>query len=253
MRALFLALLVWLCWINVVQAEASLVASTGSARTIPKDRLELSLFQPWRYGVTDTLELSAQPLMFLVPQLEAKVAWWSQERVTIGTRQRISYPTPLLKTVAKEGSFGLLPKTSKIPQAIILDLEALLTLEVAPSHLLTAWMGGSVAPRGSADNMPLLDFPFLYSRFAVLKTTAVYRLGVDYSGQLGRYFRIAADFKVFVLPVVAGGYSFEPGASLRWLLAKHVALEGGGRLEFAKFPAGNQFHYLPYVDVLLAW
>ena len=253
MRAIGLALLAALFAVNMARAQASLVASSGSARTIPKDRLELSLFQPWRYGLTENVELAAQPLMFLVPQIEAKVAWWSHKRVTLGTRQRMSYPTPLLNTLATDGALGLLPKTSHIPQAVILDLDGLLTTEIAPSHLLTAWIGASVAPRGSTDSMPLLDFPFLYSRFAVLKTAAVYRVGVDYSGQLGKHLRMAADIKVFVLPVIAGGYSFEPGLSLRWLLAKHVAVEGGGRVEFARFPAGNQFHYLPYVDLLLAW
>jgi len=253
MRVLGLALAVVLICVDLAQAQSSLVVSSGSAQTIPKNRLELSLFQLWRYGVSDKVEIAAQPLMFLVPQIEAKVAWWSQKHVTLGTRQRVSYPTPLLNTLATDGAFGLLPKTSRIPQSVIFDLDGLLTVEVAPRHMLTPWIGASVAPRGSTANMPLLDFPFLYSRFAVLKTTAVYRVGVDYNGYLGDHLRLAADIKVFVLPVIAGGYSCEPGLSLRWLAAKHVALEGGGRMEFARFPAGNQFHYLPYVDVLLAW
>lgn len=239
---------------STARAQPSLVTSTNSAQTVPKGRFELGLFQPLRYGLTERVELSTVPLLVaLMPQVEAKVRWLSQGHYSIATRQGVSYPSPLLHVLAREGSFGLLPKTSKIPTAFIFDIDGLFTRKLCEEHLLTALLGASAAPRGSTARMPLLDFPFLYARFAVLKTAAVYRLGLSYSGALHARIRASADVKYFILPVIHGGFSVEQGASLRFLLAKHVALEAGARLEYARYPSGLQFHYLPFLDVLVAW
>ena len=133
-----------------------------------------------------------------------------------------------------------------------MDADLLLTLNFARDEWLTFWVGGSVAPRGSTARMPLLDFPFLYARYAVLKTTAVARLGIDYDLPLSQALRFRFDAVYFYLPVIDAGFSVELGGSLRWLVTRRWALEAGARLEVARYPAGTQFHAVPFVDLLLA-
>ncbi|MDH5675322.1 MAG: hypothetical protein OEZ06_24590 [Myxococcales bacterium] len=253
MSRLFAALLcLWAIFCGRALAEP-LVVSSDSTRTLPEGRIETGVFQPVRYGLHDGLELSSHILMLVNPQLQAKWRFFERGRYSSAAVGRLSYPKPLLDLLAGEGALGLLPEDSRVPQVLVLDMDALATAEWMPEQLLTLSAGISVAPRGSAEGMPLLDFPFLYARFAVLKTTAVYRAGLGYEAMLGARFRLAADVKLFFLPVVDGGFSLEPGLSLRWLLAEHVALEAGARFEYARYPPGMQFHYLPFIDALFAW
>jgi len=237
-----------------VGAQEPVIASSGDAHTVAAHRLQVGLIEPLRYGVSDDVELFTQPLLIvLVPQIGVQVQWFSDERYAIATRHRLSYPKPLLDTLAKEGSFGLLPASSRIPVAVVVDLDALFTAQLAPAHRVSAMTGLSVAPRGSSHEMPLLDFPFLYSRFAVMKTTAVLRLGGRYDVRLGARVQMTVDAQYFYLPVIDGGFSFEPGAAARFVVGRHIALELGLRLAYAHYPAGDQFHYLPFADVICAW
>lgn len=227
--------------------------SGDTALTVPAGRIEFGLFHQLHWGVTDDVELAAHPaLFFLMPHVEAKVLWYRGEPFYIASRHRLSYPTILLGLLATEGAGGLLPADTDVPQALIIDTDLLATLAFADSHFATLEAGLSVAPRGSGD-MPLLDFPYLYPRFSVLDTTANVRAGGGIEGQVGEHFAYGLDLDFWWLPAVSGGYAVEHGLNLTWRFSDDHALTGGYRLSHARYPAGNQVHWLPYVDVLLGF
>jgi hypothetical protein len=82
---------------------------------------------------------------------------------------------------------------------------------------------------------PLLDTLAKQGRFGLLPAKAT------------------ADLQSFVLPVIYGGVGIEPSVSARVLPSTYVELEAGSPFEYARFPAGLQFHYLPFLDVVCAW
>jgi hypothetical protein len=226
--------------------------STNSAWTLPRGRWELGLFGASRVGVTDRVELAVHPLLFFaLPHAEAKLRLFEHGDLTFASRHRLSYPTWFLKLVSKEGSGGLLPATTDVPQALQLESDAIGSWRWAPDQLATLGWGLAVAPSESTRDLPLLDFPFLYPRFAALHAWGVPRMWLSFDGRvLGPVYH-ALDARWYVLPLadVEGAYAFESGVAIEYRFGSSVALRLGTRTSIARYPIGTRFHYLPYVDV----
>jgi len=225
--------------------------STRGALTIPKGRWELALFATSRYGLADGLELSVQPFVFFtLPHAGLKLRLLERGPLTLSLAPRVSYPSPFLSLVSREGAGGLLPETTDVPFAIQLELEAIASYRFAAEHLASARLGLAVAPHAHSDDLPLLDFPFLYPRFAALYTTVVPRLGLGAEGPVAAGFRYAVDVSAYLLLLdVIDGYAIEPAAELEYRFGDHVALAAGVRTSVARYPVGTRFHYLPYLDL----
>jgi hypothetical protein len=239
--------------------EASFAASRSwggpSALTVPKGRLELGLLQSSRYGLTDRVELSIHPLWFFaLPHAEAKFRYLQQGEFALAARGRVSYPTIFLGLVAREGSGGLLPKTSDPPIALMLEADAIGTFGLAPGALASLSLGLAVAARESFTNeeLPLLDFPFLYSRFASLYAPVVPRAALNLESALFLGFHLDAEFRGYLMPSLpdAGtALALEQALALEYRLGQRAALSFGMRVSEAEYPVGQRVHLLPYFDV----
>jgi hypothetical protein len=233
-------------------ADTPQMAQDQSANTLPRGSLQLSLFQLSRYGVTDDVEVAAQPFMFVFPQVEVKARWYKRGPHQLAARLRVAYPTFLMRALVGKGALALLPEGTRVPQALMLEPELIGTLRLAPGHELSATLGAAFAPRAKGfEDVPMLDFPFLYARFASLWTFATYHLHVAYHGRLAEHWTLSAGIRDYVLPSERGGFSFEPWIALRLQPGAHVAIELGAIMELTRYPAGRQVHELPYLDLLL--
>jgi hypothetical protein len=203
-------------------------APSNSALTVPARRYEVALFAGARYGLRDDLELDWQPLLvFLLPQAELKFRFYEFSGFAFAARARLAYPTPFLQAISKAGALGLLPATTHPPQAIELDGELLASWLLASEHTASVWFGLAAAPHASSDDLPLLDFPFLYPRFAPLYTTVVPRAGIAFDGRLVGPLFYGVDLRAFLLPLVdvEGAFAIEQGLSAEYRPSSHVAIE----------------------------
>ena len=74
-----------------------------SAQLLPKKRWEIGLFQPFRYGYSQSLEYSVHPLLFFVmPNVSIKTSRGDLLGWVSASRHGLVYPTPLLNMVAKD-------------------------------------------------------------------------------------------------------------------------------------------------------
>jgi hypothetical protein len=224
--------------------------SSDSALTIPRGRTEFGLFHPIHWGVTDRVELSSHPVVSaLLPHLEAKVRWWTRGRVSIATRHRLSYLSLFLDSIAKEGSLGLLPANTDVPFALAIDTSYLVTYSASESFRFTAEIGVLFAPRASGGDPIVLDFPFLYSRYAVVTSDATVYAGVGATGSFADQFAWQLDARFTPIQVVAGGFVVELGGSLQWFPSRHFGLSLGARIAHGRYPVGVRTHVLPTFDV----
>jgi hypothetical protein len=229
--------------------------SGPSALTVPRGRWEFGLLGGAHHGLTDSLELSLHPvLVFALPHLEAKLMAARDRRHVLGLRARVSYPTTFLSLVSKEGSFGLLPATTEPPFAIELEADAIASSEWFDDQLVSVWLGGAVAVHEPFTPMelPLLDFPFLYQRFAPLYGPGVPRVGFSFEGIVVGGLHYAAELVAYLmpgLPDVENAYALENGIDLEYRFGEHVALSAGLRTSHARYPVGERTHFLPYFDV----
>jgi hypothetical protein len=225
--------------------------STNGAPTIPKGRWELALLSTSRHGLADGLELAVQPFVFFtLPHAGLKLRAHERGPLTLSVAARVSYPSPFLSLVSREGAGGLLPETTDVPFAIGVELDAIASYRFAAQHLASARLGLAVAPHAHSDDLPLLDFPFLYPRFAPLYTSVVPRLALGGEGRVAAGLHYAVDVTAYILPLEAvDGYALEPAAELEYRFGDHVALAAGVRMSLARYPVGTRFHHLPHLDV----
>ena len=236
-------------------ANGSLWSSNG-APTLPRGRYEVRLVGHTRYGLAEGVELAAQAFIFLaLPNAELKVRLFEHGPFSVALRPRISYPSPFLSLVSREGAGGLLPNTTDVPFALQLEAEGIASYRFARDHLASARLGLAVAPRASSGDLPLLDFPFLYPRFAPLYTGAVPRLALGAEGPIaaGLHYGVDVTGYLLLLDDVDGAYAVEPAAELEYRFSDHVALDAGLRTSIARYPVGTRFHYLPHLDVAVGF
>ena len=78
-------------------------ATGGTARTLPAGRMDVGVWQPLRYGLTDTLELSSHVLLATrMPNLRARHRWAQAHGWDVATLHELAYPTPLLRDLRRE-------------------------------------------------------------------------------------------------------------------------------------------------------
>jgi len=189
--------------------------------------------------------------MLVMPNLDAKVSWYRGEGFHFATRYALSYPTYLLELLSREGAGGLLPKNTEVPHTVMGSVSLLGTFDLGSEQLVTWTAGTTVAPSFPSDEeMPLLDFPFLYARFAALKAVATYELGLRYDGQ-HKWLAYGLDIEYYVLPVIHDGYTIEQGGWIGWLAGDHFTVRIGYRVTYGRYPAGYLFHYFPFLDLLI--
>ncbi len=236
--------------------RARVWAPSNSALTLPRDRYEIGVFAGSRYGVRDELELASQlMLFFLLPQAEAKFRFYNVSDFAFAARGRLAYPTPFLHAISRAGALGLLPATTHPPEALQLEAEVLGSWLFSPDHTVSAWLGLAVAPRTSSDDLPLLDFPFLYPRFAPLYTTFVPRAGLALDGKLVGPIFYCVDLRAYLLPLtdVDGAFAIEQGLSLELHVRSQLAVELALRTSHARYPIGVRTHFLPLADLKIGF
>ncbi len=225
--------------------------STGSAFTAPEDRVELALLGTSRWVFAKDLELGFRPLAFFVhPHLDLKVYWGESGGFHFGSRHRLSYPSLFLRFVAREGTGGLLPNDTPIPAIVGLG-NTLLASKPWGDQIFTGYATVSVAPRLGDADPPLLDFPFLYPRFAALETVATFELGARADGALLPWLAYHADLACHLLP--GSGWALEQGATLALRPNDSFSFSLGYRLSAAQYPAGFRAHVLPVLDLVAAF
>jgi len=239
-------------WPTAAWADTGL-AAPESAQPLERGHLESGLFSNTYYGLSDRLQLGLHPLLcFVLPHAELKVSWWRRGSAYLATVHRLAYPRPFLRLVAREGSAGLLPANSDVPHSLQTQNDVWITTTRIPGQSLSAWLGVSKALVGSSAEFPLLDFPFLYQRFADLHAPWVARAGVALEGHLARSVYYSFDTRgwlfrldepelaaAVVESTLVGGW--EPRSDWRVALGLKSAL--------GNFPIGVRMHLLPFVDV----
>lgn len=243
--------------------------ATKSALTIEKGRLELGAFSSATYGLTDRVELRAHPVgLFLFPSVRANVSWWSAYapglcscRVSkrawwFSTGHRLFAPPPLLHFLAREGSGGLLPASTEVPFSLGMMNEAVITRDLL-GHLWSLSAGVSLAA-GRDDELPMVEFPFLYSTLAPLHSPFVVHVGLAVEGTVWG----PLDYEVVPRMVLFRpdedipwpgedtpmAYSQETKVQLHLRLGEHHRVTGGAALAIARYPIGVRSFLVPTLD-----
>lgn len=247
--------------VTVLTAESGVAApkrhaawADQSALTVMPGRVEVGVLSESVLGVSGDLELRLHPLLFFaLPHVEGKVRWWQTERWQLASRHRLSYPTLFLSLVAREGVGGLLPATTDVPEALSVAQDLVLSWEVLRGHWLSVEAGAAVAPR-TGELAVLLDFPFLYQRFAELSAPIVPRVGASLNGRLWSFlgYSIETRQRWLLLDFDRSATSTDLDAAVH-LQSSVQRLSFAAKWTRATLPVGERQYLLPYIDYRLAF
>ncbi len=224
--------------------------SNDTALTIAADRLEIGLFSRGAIAFCDCLEIRLHPLWFFaLPHVSVKKRWLDSGRWHLSSQHGLAYPSLFQNLIAKEGTLGLLPPDEPVPQALMLDSSLLVTYRLAQDQWLTARGGLEVAPRTATP--VLLDFPFLYQRFASLNAPLVPSANLNLTGGLPASLDYELAGTYWYLPVqeVDGAYAIEGSAAVGWAITDDWHIGASLLMSYAKFAIGTRTHWLPLIDV----
>lgn len=217
----------------------------GTADTLPAGRIEMGLFSPLRIGVTDEIELNIHPVLAaLNPHLTARLAWTD----CLTSEHTVSYPTPLLMMLSREGTGGLLPATTKVPHILHMSHYALFTIHMADEYLFTLKGGVHVAGTAGESTLVSIDLPLIFPRTSAWFNGFTAVVGLDFDGLIWGPLYYSVDADLFVMPDPEAPLHFEHSLMISWVTGHVFKLDLGYKLIYGMYPFGEQFHMLPMID-----
>lgn len=231
--------------------------SSASAHLLPTRRVEIGLFQPLRYGCSESVELSTHPLLFFVmPNVSAKWAHTQIGAWTIASRHGFTYPSLLLRLLAREGTGGIISPEFKIPAIFSFQNEILASTRLGDSHLFTGKLAFNFAFKSAKmDSRTTIDLPLIYIRSGVYYNDYGLKIGVDVNGKIyGRWmYLIDGDGFFYPQAPTAEDMAFEHKGMIFWNKSAGFQICFGYILSYGEYPFGDQWHLLPLVDLQWGW
>lgn len=175
--------------------------TVGTGKTIPKGHLEVSVFRPARYGITRTLEVSAQPFGFLLlfPNGQVKKNWYDRE-ISIATVHGLNYPTMFLKRVAKKDRPEYIHRRARIPQLLVFKNEVIASKLLKeggacdpPNYLLSLKLGVQFAAKFKESTLPKIYKPVIFHRTSVYHDKVLWYVGADLDAHLNSFINYCVD------------------------------------------------------------
>ena len=244
-----------LIFFGLIQAQGEWLS--GTAHTIPKGRWEIGLFQPVRWGQGEDKEVSFFKLtVLLMPGATVKQRWGQCNNWTISTSHSLYYPTPLLKTMAKDGIGGMISPEFKIPHLLSLWNMVLASKPLPQNKILTTKVGFTLAFGGTdLSKESTIDLPLVYHRLAVYYNGWLLRFGSDLNGQIGEKWSYLIDGDYILIPGMKGYFTLEHKGMLSWKKSSAFLISIGYKLIYGLYPDGypnnniTRFHVIPLLDL----
>lgn len=238
-------------------AGAGTPFSDGTALTSDRGRLEVGVFSPLRWAVRDRLEVSLHPVaFFVVPNVDVKIGWGEPRGVALASVHGLSYPTPLMRLLSREGTGGILPADVTFPHVVSTSQHLVASIPIR-SHLLTGRLGGRLAWNVTEFDGPRfwseVEWHFVWPRAAAWYTGWSLDGGLSAQGPVAGRFRYRADVDLFLMPGLDGDRAVEWRLLLEWRPSRRFRLAGGAAFSWAVFPYGDRMLWPPFPMLDATW
>jgi len=237
-----------------------------SAYLLPQKRWEMGLFQPFRYGYSESIEYSVHPLWFFVmPNFSLKKSQSDIAGFTSASQYKIVYPTPFLNMIAKEGIMGIIAPEFRMPPMLGLSASWLMSKNMAGVNLTLNGGLDLGVTFGDLDKRSTIDIPLVYHRLGVYYNKWGIHTGLDVQKNMTQKFTVLFDLDLKFLPGLAeaqtdpdaskfmGEYSLEHKLLLIWNKSENFRVLTGYKFVMGKYPYGSDMRMLPYIPMAETW
>ena len=237
-----------------------------SANILPEKRFEFGLFQPFRYGYSETLEYSTYPLWFFVmPNLTLKKSHNILSGYDVASRWSLYYPRPILNMVSRKGIGGFIDPKLDIPPMLGISASMLFT-KIISGVGVTFNSGLDIGfSLEDLDGRVNIELPLLYHRLSVFHNNYGFHTGFDLEKSITEKLSAIVDLDFSILPgmdtkksdsgvtKLLGEYSFEHKALLIYEKSETFRFLTGYKFVHGKYPFGTESRILPFLFLVDTW
>jgi len=230
-----------LCLAGILNAQDEQVLkkwSYNTAHLMPAGKWESGLFQPFRYGINQKLEVYTHALMLpFIPEAGAKLSWGTKNDFILASEHSLSVPTPFLSIMSREDIGGLISPEYDFSFILSVYNGLIVSRQIAPKMLVSAKAGFAFAIRGEKpDPQSTIDLPVFYPRMAHYYDGASIRLGAAVKGSLGEKWFYEEGVQIFIITRPENNFFLENTGTIMWALGKSLRIRGGYILAYGKYP-----------------
>ncbi len=258
--------IILLCLFNGLLLAETKSWNSHSAYLLPQKRWELGLFQPFRFGYSETIEYSTFPLWFFVmPNITIKRIESDMAGFNTASRFKMVYPTPLLNILAKTGIGGMIDPNFQMPPMLGLSASWLMSKPMIGLDLTVKGGLDLGIALGDLDPRSNIDLPLVYHRLGMFYNKWGIHTGLDVQKNLTEKIRVLVDLDIRLLPGLAdvqinpdlaklmGDYSLEHKLLLIWNKSDRFRIMTGYKFVKGKYPYGSDMRLLPYIPMIEKW
>jgi hypothetical protein len=226
--------------------------SSNTAYLMPAGKWESGIFQPFRYGVNEKLEIRTNALILpLIPNAGVRIAWGSRKGFVFASEHIVSSPTPFLKFFSRKDIGGLISPEFDFPFILTMNNSLIVSKLVDSVSLISAYAGFVFALRGSKpDPQSTIDLPLFYPRMAQYYEGVSIRLGMSLKGSLSGKWFYEEGLHVFVITRKENNFFIENTGSLMWAAGRSLRIKGGYVLTYGRYPFGTHWQMWPTIDLV---
>jgi hypothetical protein len=229
------------CFISILHAQVNPLLKKWSYNTdylMPAGKWESGLFQPFRYGINQKLEVFTNVLMLpFIPEAGAKLSWRAQKDFAFASEHSISVPTPFLNFISRKGIGGLISPEYSFSFILSVYNGLIVSRPISPKMLVSAKAGFAFAVRGEKpDPQSTIELPVFYPRMAHYYDGASIRLGTAVKGSLGSKWFYEEGVQAFIITRPDNNFFFENTGTIMWPAGKSLRIRGGYILAYGKYP-----------------
>ena len=230
-----------LCIAGIIHAQDEPLLKKWSYNTaylMPTGKWEAGIFQPFRYGISQKLEVYTNVLMLpFIPEAGAKLSWGTRNNFVIASQHSLSTPSPFLNFISRKGIGGLISPQYDFAFILSINNSVIISRQITPKILASAKAGFDVALRGNKpDPQSTIDLPVFYPRMAHYYEGVAIRLGGSLKGRLGTKWFYEEAVQAFIITRPENNFFFENTGTIMWALGKSFRIRGGYILAYGKYP-----------------
>jgi len=240
---------------NEVIAQTSPLLNRWSYHTaylMHKNKYESGIVQPFRYGISDRVEITTNVLQNIaVPNAGVKVFIADVKGFHMASEHGLQYNSLFFKLLSRKGIAGILSPQFPFPNLFTFSSSFLVTKQIFDTAYVTARAGFFLGMRdGYLSPLATVDLPVIYPRNSHLFNKCTFRLGADIRGKIKRSWGYMFDLQFFVLPISEHNFFMENTGVIMCNWGKHCRFKGGYKLCYGDYPFGKQWHLLPTLDIV---
>lgn len=224
----------------------------NTAYTIKPGRWESGIFQPFRIGLNEKLELNSNLIIMpLLPNAGVKFLIGETNGFQIASEHSLSYPSLFLNLVSFKGTGGLISPQYDFPFILSVGNSITLTKPVGLNSLLSADIGFIFAVRQSKPNYnATIDLPLFYPRMAHYYEGTSIRAGITFKGVISQKLFYEENARIYVITRESENFFFENYGTILWNVHGSFRIKGGYVLSWGKYPFGNHTQLWPVIDIV---